>query len=365
VPPEPLRRLAEIRHFNLFITTTIDPLLEEALNEVRFGGMRETKWVDYRHNKGEDRSNDLDAEKDELTTTVFYLMGKASSIPGYVLTDEDLLELVCNIQLEARRPKNLFHELEENDLLVLGQNFPDWLARIFLRTVKQRRLSFGRDRWEIVADKHTPRDSDLLYFLGHYSRSTRVYPHGGAVDFVEELCRRWHARNPDSLFNSAEPQIPPPAEMPPAAIFLSYSSEDATAVKKLKAGLDAAGLVAWYDKEQLKGSESFEMKIRRYIRECSCFVPLLSKNTESRLAGFFRREWHWAVEREAELSRPFIFPIVVDDTIPSALKHLDSRNRFAELQMVQLVGGTATPDFVEQLRRVSQQNPGAERDILR
>ena len=36
--PETLRALAKIRHFNLFVTTTFDNLLERALNENRFGG---------------------------------------------------------------------------------------------------------------------------------------------------------------------------------------------------------------------------------------------------------------------------------------------------------------------------------------
>src|SRR5215472_11587296 len=35
-PPKVLRQLAEISHFNLFVTTTFDPLLEAAINEVRF-----------------------------------------------------------------------------------------------------------------------------------------------------------------------------------------------------------------------------------------------------------------------------------------------------------------------------------------
>src|SRR5450432_1326725 len=37
-PPLALRRLAQITDFNLFVTTTFDPLLEQAINAERFGG---------------------------------------------------------------------------------------------------------------------------------------------------------------------------------------------------------------------------------------------------------------------------------------------------------------------------------------
>ncbi len=37
-PSGPLKRLAQITDFNLFVSTTFDALLEKAINEVRFGG---------------------------------------------------------------------------------------------------------------------------------------------------------------------------------------------------------------------------------------------------------------------------------------------------------------------------------------
>ena len=42
-PPEALRQLAGIRDFRLFLSTTFDPLLARALNEVRFGGEPRTR----------------------------------------------------------------------------------------------------------------------------------------------------------------------------------------------------------------------------------------------------------------------------------------------------------------------------------
>jgi hypothetical protein len=350
-PPEPLRQLAQIRHFNLFVTTTFDSLLIDALNEARFGGRPETVWLPNKDAK------DLTDETADLRPTVYYLMGKVSMQPNYVLTEEDLLETVCELQAEHRRPARLFEELEKNHLLILGANFSDWLARIFLRTAKQRRLSDGRDVLEILADSRTRRDTKLLFFLHHFSDHTLLFPSGGAVDFVAQLTERWNERNPKEKFNPLAPEIPPASEMPPKAIFISYAHEDAAAVKKLKAGLDAAGLTAWYDKDQLKPGHTFRMEIENYItRECACFVSVISKSTEKRLEGFFRKEWHWAVERDRGIhhTKSFIVPVVVDDT--TSPKNLDAAGRFAELHLLPLAEGEVTPEFIERMRQIVQRS---------
>lgn len=43
--PEPLRKLAMIRPFRLFVTTTFDSLLTMALNEVRFANTAQRGWL--------------------------------------------------------------------------------------------------------------------------------------------------------------------------------------------------------------------------------------------------------------------------------------------------------------------------------
>ena len=45
--PEPLLQLAAITHFDLFISTTFDFLVEQALNEIRFQGAAGTRALAY------------------------------------------------------------------------------------------------------------------------------------------------------------------------------------------------------------------------------------------------------------------------------------------------------------------------------
>jgi class 3 adenylate cyclase len=188
-PPRALTQLAQITDFDLFVSTTFDPLLDQAINAERFGGAASTEVLAYAPN----RVADLPTERERLTRPVVYhLLGRVSASPAYVISDEDLLEFICGLQSEHLAPEKLFHELEHNHLLLIGGNFTNWLARLFLRMAKRRRLSDPRDVGEVLADGHSGGDQRLMAFLQQVSVRTRVF--AGAAEFVDELHRRWSAR---------------------------------------------------------------------------------------------------------------------------------------------------------------------------
>jgi class 3 adenylate cyclase len=188
-PPRALSLLAQITDFDLFVSTTFDPLLEQAINAERFGGAPSTEVLAYAPN----RVTDLPVERERLShPVVYHLLGRVSASPTYVISDEDLLEFICGLQSEHLAPEKLFHELEHNHLLLIGGNFTNWLARLFLRMAKRRRLSDPRDVGEVLADGHSGGDRRLMTFLQQVSVRTRVF--AGAAEFVDELHRRWSAR---------------------------------------------------------------------------------------------------------------------------------------------------------------------------
>jgi hypothetical protein len=291
----------------------------------------------------------LKSSKEKLIRpTVYYLMGKLSAAGSYVISDEDLLEYVCDLLSSARRPERLFDELKKNHLLILGADYPDWLARIFLRTVKGERLSSNRDLVEIFADRKSQRDTSLVFFLLHFSRHTRVFRAGGAVEFIDELWKRWRERHPQV---SQTLETRDRHEMPKNGIFISYAREDLAAVQELKAGLEAAGLTVWFDHASLKPGDNFNPQIEQYItRGCGCFLAVISQNTERRHEGYFRREWNLAVERDKGIhfERQFIVPVLVDDTVEPWVVP----PRFAHLNYTRLPGGKVTPTFVKDLSRI-------------
>ena len=346
-PPLALRQLAQITDFDLFVTTTFDPLLEQAVNLERFGGAQSTEVLAYAPN----RVVDLPSERERLTRPVVYhLLGRLSASPTYVISDEDMLEFICALQSEHLTPEKLFHELEHNHLLFIGSSFTNWLARLFLRMAKRHRLSDPRDVGEVLADNHSVGDARLMNFLQQVSVRTRVY--SGGSKFVDELHRRWTTRRErGEVIDLARPAryLPPEREMPENAVFISYAREDLAAVQRLKAGLDAAGIRTWFDLDRLEGGDDYDRKIRRNIARCSYFVPVISATTERRLEGYFRREWSYALDRARNIADDalFILPVCIDDT-NAATAHVP--DKFKALHVTRLPGGEVTPEFARHLQ---------------
>jgi len=352
-PPAALRQLAAISDFDLFISTTFDPLLETAINLERFGGSPSTEVLSYAPN----RVTDLPAERERLTRPVVYhLFGKLSASPTYVISDEDLLEYFCALQSEHLAPERLFHELEHNHLLVIGSSLTNWVARLFLRMAKRQRLSAPRDVSEVLADDHTSQDERLVAFLQQVSVHTRIFR--GAERFAAELHERWQRRRKPAGASSAGPAgparfLPPAREMPDQAVFISYSREDLAAVQRIKAGLEAAGISTWFDIDRLEGGDDYDRKIQRNIARCSYFIPVISQNTERRLEAYFRREWSYALDRARNMADGalFILPVTLDVT--SAAEALVPE-RFRALHFTALADGEVTPEFSRRLLELTR-----------
>jgi len=135
------------------------------------------------------------------------------------------------------------------------------------------------------------------------------------------------------------------------AIFLSYASEDAEAARCICEALTAAGLTVWFDQNELRGGDAWDASIRKKIKECALFVPVISANTESRSEGYFRLEWKLAVDRSHLMAddQPFLLPVVIDDTPDASARVPD---RFRERQWSRLPGGEKAEAFAQHARRL-------------
>jgi len=135
------------------------------------------------------------------------------------------------------------------------------------------------------------------------------------------------------------------------AVFLSYASEDADAAARLCAALRAAGIEVWFDRSELRGGDAWDQKIRRQIRDCDLFVPLISAHTQARLEGYFRREWKLAVDRTHDMAeeKAFLVPVVVDATDERVASVPE---RFRAVQWTRLPDGVPSPAFLALLAQL-------------
>ena len=81
---------------------------------------------------------------------------------------------------------------------------------------------------------------------------------------------------------------------PSHAVFLSYASQDAEAAQKICETLRAAGIEVWFDQSELRGGDAWDASIRRQIKTCALFLPVISHTTHTRGEGYFRLEMRWS-----------------------------------------------------------------------
>ena len=138
---------------------------------------------------------------------------------------------------------------------------------------------------------------------------------------------------------------------PSRAVFLSYASQDAEAARHIAEALRGAGVEVWFDQSELRGGDAWDQTIRRHIRECALFVPIISAHTQARPEGYFRLEWRLAEQRTHLMgrSRTFIVPVCVDDTPETEADVPDS---FSAAQWTRLAARNAPSAFVERVLRL-------------
>jgi tetratricopeptide (TPR) repeat protein len=140
---------------------------------------------------------------------------------------------------------------------------------------------------------------------------------------------------------------------PGKAVFLSYASQDAEAARQLCNALRAVGIEVWFDQSELRGGDTWDASIRRQIKNCALFIPVISRNTHARDEGYFRLEWKLAVDRSHLIAadRVFLLPVVVDDTSDQEERVPD---RFREVQWTRAPAGDPPADFVQRVARLTR-----------
>jgi TolB-like protein/tetratricopeptide (TPR) repeat protein len=115
--------------------------------------------------------------------------------------------------------------------------------------------------------------------------------------------------------------------------------------------LRAAGIEVWFDQSELRGGDAWDQKIRRELRDCALFMPVLSAHTAARHEGYFRLEWDLADQRTHMIARnrAFIVPVCVD-ALPDT--SADTPESFQRVQWTRLPAGETPPAFVERVKHL-------------
>ena len=299
--PKPLRKLAEISKFKLFITTTFDPLMSNALDIERFNGHRQTLVFSYSPND----KQDLPREFDRLNRpTVFHLMGRITRTPySYAISKQSNREFLASLESRAEdSPNFLLDKLKTKHILALGTYSTDWIKRFLVRHTRSER------HVNITLEEPRKQQNGIVFFQ-HYSGGLRIFQAGNAIDFVEELEHQWNGFNPNP--NTKESSVR-------GAIFVSYAEKDRVTARIIQQALDQSGVDVICERDDALRSDSSDIKLRNVLSECSLFIPICSSKSASVKRRFFEPQWIETI-RMCQASNPsqrFVLPVHVDNKKP-------------------------------------------------
>ncbi len=272
-----LHKLAEILDFQVFVATTFDDVLGKTLDEVRFFGADRTARRAYVPPlwkspavREEEPLLGVVKRKDPV---VYRIFGEVSTLPNYAVTEADTLEFVHHLQ--ASPPRDLFDVLRDKQLLFLGCGFSDWLARFFIRAMKDEPLATSR--LAAVVDEAVRSEERLVTFLRQ--NKTRVFRGAGAAAFVDKLHEAWRAEHA----KRASPSSPAlgtsasPAATGPVRVFVSYAPEDEPLWRELEAHLttiEKQGLVELSSDAEVGAGLEWRTTIEKQIDAASVILFL-------------------------------------------------------------------------------------------
>jgi hypothetical protein len=100
-------------------------------------------------------------------------------------------------------------------------------------------------------------------------------------------------------------------------IFLSHRSRDKALVREFKELLPKF-LTAWVDEDSLTWGQSFPAALKTTIQSAVDFLVIFLDD-EATKSKWVMQELEWAVQREQQLKRTFILPILLEPIAPESL----------------------------------------------
>jgi hypothetical protein len=310
-PPPALLALASITDFDLFISSTPDGLLAQALPRQRPEFSPERDIIRFHPGGVPEGSSDLPSKF--TGPLLHHILGNTKTYPDFAVWEEDYMEFICGLLEKADTLENLFRVLKSRHLLLLGAPSEDWIVRFFLRVARQQRLSdcgqCGQQK-DYLIDQPASLGEPMILFFDQAVKATRVIA-GPPEEFVQTLERAWREKRTAAASDEAFLQRMP-AEIPRGAVFLSYSRDDLSAAVQLARALEAAGVPVWMDKIRLEAGADYERSIQYAVKDaCSFFISLISKTTELDPERYVHRERAWAAQKHID-GRVFYLPLVLD-----------------------------------------------------
>lgn len=300
-PNHLLRKLLKSKLFPFVITTSFSPVVEMVMQDI--WKEQKIRVLQYRNDSSRDLITgigDIASEKDLAIPTVYYMFGKYSPEPHrYVVSDFDMMDF-CKSWLTGgnKVPRVLFEALKKRYLLVLGNNYSDWLFRFIWYAIRN---TPDMMRSSLVLN------NSLEPSLESFLEQVQTFIERDPKHVIDEIERRIQEKR-KNLMDDEKESTPTFS----SDVFISYSRRDKELALKLASALQSKELRVWLDLNDIPGGEDWKNSYSKAIRETRIFIPLLSHNIEREYMHphEYRDEWLAASAIARKMGgRKFIWPL--------------------------------------------------------
>jgi len=241
---------------------------------------------------------------------VFYLYGSVTEPNSLLLTENDLLDFLAGlISGKPPLPNNIRIELQDENkiFLFLGFGFRHWYLRILLYALQGKNKISPSIALEKFPLENTIDLEHTVFFFNKSDYKIHIFKEDFNIFAATLLDRYWECSSVVVLRKEAE-------NMP--EVFLCHASEDKDHAAFLYKELEQAGIRPWLDRENLRGGDHWDEKIRDTIKKIDYFVVLQSQTLNNKDRGYVTREINRAIDRLEEFPRGkyvFIIPVKIED----------------------------------------------------
>lgn len=293
-PSQLLIDLLGTKKFPFVITTSFTPIVEKVMENV-FGKVNVLNFNSNPQESSQEKGGDIKGINDLKQPTVYYMFGKFCNMADrFVVTDSDMMKF-CSKWIKGEGvPKNLTEALKKKYLLILGNNYSDWLFRFVWYGLRSTTNEMKSD---IVVNDRA--EDSFKRFLERLETFFQEDPSKVIKSIKEDMEARSIAGTLRTSYDTD--------------VFISYSRTDKTIAEKLRNRFEEANLKVWFDDGSIKKAEDWESAIENGIKNTRIFLPILTKNIEqeSIIPHEYRTEWNLAATLASKMGgRTFIVPFV-------------------------------------------------------
>ena len=303
-------KLAAIQQFQFYINTGQDFFLMDAFQKLN---NRQPQFIASQLLESSN-NNTIVREPSEFEPIVFNNFGSIIKPPynDCAITDENYIELIVKLQEQSATPNSsfniLFNILKQNNLLIIGGSFPDWLMRFLIRLISAKR--YTQSNQKLIADTDTLCRIEFTNFLKQYKGQIITHedePFKSSADFINTLY---------TMMTGGQSTDKPKYK---EKVFISFISDDRNIAEQLNKAFTEKGVPTFFDGKKIFAGTNFENVIKPEIQSCDFFLPVITNHSiQDRIdiTRYVYKEWTLAnfrrqAKEDASAISTFIKPYAI------------------------------------------------------